>query len=132
MHDFLFPVRTACPPGACTCNRDALLEDPNADIRLLRLTREEEKKLVERIENITSYKDLLHVQERINSQLGIALEIMPGAREVKTVRGLSIRLLEQPGLCKKLRQSIPAAVRRCLDNNPAIAFSILNAHDLLG
>ncbi len=37
-----FPIRTECPPGACTCRREELLADPNADIRVLRLTREEE------------------------------------------------------------------------------------------
>ena len=33
-----FPIRTGCPPGACICGRDALLEDPRADLRILRLT----------------------------------------------------------------------------------------------
>jgi hypothetical protein len=35
-------------------------------------------------------------------------------------------------VCKKLRQSVAAAVRRCLDRNPDITFALLNAHDLLG
>jgi hypothetical protein len=35
-------------------------------------------------------------------------------------------------LCRKTRQSIPAAVRRCLDQHPDIAFAILDAHDLFG
>jgi hypothetical protein len=51
---------------------------------------------------------------------------------VKTVRGIIIVLEERPGLCKKLRQSVPAAVRRCLDSKPEITFALLDAYDLLG
>lgn len=127
-----FPIRVECPPGACICDRDRLLEEPGGDIRVLRLTREEEKKLVARIENISSYADLKHVQERMHVQLGIVLQIAPGMNEVRTVRGLQIALMEQPGLCRKIRQSIPAAVRRCLEKNPEIVYAILDAHDLLG
>jgi hypothetical protein len=127
-----FPIRQACPPGACVCDRDSLLDDPGADIRVLRLTKEEEKRLIARIENICSYADLKHVEERMQAQLGIVLRITPGSHEVRTVRGLNIQLIERPGLCRKTRQSIPAAVRRCLEKNPDIVFAILNAHDLLG
>lgn len=126
-----FPIRKECPPGACVCGRDELLNDPHGDIRVLRLTREEEKKLVARIENISSHAELLHVAERMRSQLGIVLQITPGIHQVRTVRGLNIQLAEQPGLCRKTRQAIPAAVRRCLEQNPEIVYAILNAHDLL-
>jgi hypothetical protein len=51
---------------------------------------------------------------------------------VRTARGLNIQLAPCPGLCKKTRQAVPAAVRRCLDNHPDIVYAILNAHDLLG
>lgn len=127
-----FPIRKECPPGACDCDRERLLSDPHGDIRILRLTREEEKKLIARIEDISSYADLMHVSERMFAQLGIVLRITPSMREVRTVRGIGIQLMEQPGLCKKLRQSIPAAIRRCLEKNPDIAYAILNSHDLLG
>ena len=127
-----FPIRKECPPGACVCGRDELLNDPNGDLRVLRLTSMEEKKLVERIENLSSYDDLKHVAERMHAQLGIRLSITPGPNEVRTVRGFIIQLAEQPGLCKKLRQSIPAAVRRCLERKPEIAYAILDAHDLFG
>jgi len=127
-----FPIRNECPPGACNCERDLLLSDPAADLRVLRLTREEEKRLVARIESISSYADLRHIERRMAEQLGIVLQIAPGAREVRTVRGLSIQLAEQRGLCRKIRQSIPAAVRRCLEQHPEIVFAILNEHDLLG
>ena len=40
-----FAIRTECPPGACVCGREALLNDPDADLRVLRLTRDEEKRL---------------------------------------------------------------------------------------
>ncbi|HYD97307.1 MAG TPA: hypothetical protein VEC01_18425 [Noviherbaspirillum sp.] len=126
-----FPIRKECPPGACICGRDELLADPHADIRALRLTREEEKRLIARIEGITSYADLMHVADLMRAQLGIVLRIAPRANEVRTVRGLSIRLDEQPGLCRKIRQSVPAAVRRCLERSPDIVYAILNAHDLL-
>jgi hypothetical protein len=51
---------------------------------------------------------------------------------VRTVRGLQIQLEERPGLCKKIKQSIPAAIRRCLEKNPDIVYAILDEHDLLG
>ena len=49
-----------------------------------------------------------------------------------TVRGLTIQLEERPGLCKKTRQTVPAAIRKCLENHPEITYAILNTHDLLG
>ena len=126
------PIRKECPPGACVCGRDSLLGDPHSDIRVLRLTREEEKKLIARIEDISSYAELLRIGQRMQEQLGIELRIAPGMNEVRTVRGISIQLVERPGLCRKIRQSIPAAIRRCLERHPEIAYAILNAHDLLG
>lgn len=127
-----FPIRNDCPPGACICDRDRLLSDPQGDLRILQLTREEEKKLIARIETISTYADLMHIAERMQTQLGIVLRIAPGMNEVRTVRGFDIRLVERPGLCRKTRQSIPAAVRRCLEKNPDIAYAILDAHDLFG
>jgi len=127
-----FPIRAECPPGACNCRREQLLDDAQADLRVLRLTREEEKRLLARIERASSYEDLLHVADLMRSQLGIVLHIAPGPNEVRTVRGFEIRLEDQPGLCRKTRQSVPAAVRRCLEHNPGIAWAILNAHDLFG
>ena len=127
-----FPIRTECPPGACVCERDALLADPQGDIRILRLTREEEKRLIARIEAISSYADLQKIAERMQALLGIDLRITPSIHEVRTVRGISIQLTERPGLCKKTRQTIPAAIRRCLDQNPDIVYALLDAHGLLG
>ena len=96
------------------------------------LTREQEKKLVERIERIDSYDQLLHVGKLMFDQLGIVLTIRPSVNEVRTVRGIKILLAEQPGLCRKTRQAVPAAVRSVLDQHPDIAWAILNANDLLG
>ena len=127
-----FPIRKECPPGACICERERLMGDPQSDIRILQLTSEEEKRLITRIESISSYADLKHVEQRMHEQLGIELRITPSAHEVRTVRGFNIQLVERPGLCRKTRQSIPAAVRRCPERNPDIAYAILNAHDLLG
>lgn len=131
-HQPPFPIRVPCPPGACTCQRDSLLEDPNADIRVLRLTREEEKHLLARIESLSNYPDLLRIQQLLQSQVGVELTLAPSARGVRTVRGISIQVAERPGLCRKLRQSIPAAIRRCLVARPEIAHALLDAHDLLG
>jgi len=127
-----FPVRTECPPGACTCERERLLADPQGDTRILRLTREEEKKLVARLENIASFDDLKHMQARLQANLGIVVTITPSVHEVRTVRGIGIHLAEQPGLCRKTRQAIPAAIRRCLESKPEIAYAILDAQDLFG
>jgi hypothetical protein len=127
-----YPIRNECPPGACVCERERLLADPNGDLRPLRITRQEELRLLARIERISTYEDLKHVQDLIRSHVGAELRITPGPNEVRTVRGILIVLEQKPGLCKKLRQSVPAAIRRCLDSNPDITFALLDAHDLLG
>lgn len=126
------PIRQECPPGACVCAREQLLLDPQADTRILMLTREEEKRLIARIDAIASYADLRKLEQRLLALLGIVLTITPSLREVRTVRGFTIQLAERPGLCRKTRQAIPAAVRKCLENNPDIVYAILNANDLLG
>jgi hypothetical protein len=127
-----FPLRTECPPGACVCDRDRLLAEPGADLRPLRLTRMEEQKLIDRIEGITSFEELKRLQERIRSNLGVELKVVPGPNEVRTLRGIVILLEDRPGLCKKVRQSIPAAVRKALERHPEITYAILDANDLFG
>ncbi|MBQ2648431.1 MAG: hypothetical protein IJF82_13760 [Achromobacter sp.] len=126
-----FPIRQECPPGACMCDRDRLLADPAADVRILRLTKEEEKRLVARLENIASLEDLRAMQGRMQAQLGIVVRIIPSDNEVRTSRGIAIQLDEQPGLCRKTRTSIPAAIRRGFDNRPEIVYELLNERDLL-
>ncbi|EJN20797.1 MULTISPECIES: hypothetical protein [Pseudomonas] len=125
------PIRQPCPPGACICEREPLLETPGADLRILSLTRSEEKRLVERLENLQSLGDLERLQRRMYEQLGLRVEIVPGFNEVRTMRGINITLGELPGLCRKTRQSIPAAIRRGLEKRPEIAYELLNANDLL-
>jgi hypothetical protein len=125
------PLRKECPPGACTCRREHLFEAPGRDLRILLLTKEEEKRLVARIEELGSLADLKRIVARMQEQLGMVLQIAPGSAEVRTVRGISITLEEQPGLCRKTRQAIPAAVRRCLERHPEIVYALLNEHDLL-
>jgi hypothetical protein len=124
-------IRQPCPPGACDCGRDPLPETPGADVRILFLTRSEEKRLIERLENLQSLSDLERLQQRMYEQLGIRVDIAPGFNEVRTMRGIGINLGEQPGLCRKTRQSIPAAIRRALEKRPEIAYALLNANDLL-
>ena len=127
-----FPIRAECPPGACVCERDRLLAEPGADIRPLAIDRKQEQKLIERIERIDSYADLRHVQELIRKNIGAELRIAPGPNEVRTLRGILIVLEEKPGLCKKLRQSVPAAVRKRLQEKPEIAWAILDEGNLFG
>ena len=132
-----FPIRKECPPGACVCGRDALLAaapdtEAAADLRVLRLTREEERKLLAHIGALASYEELLKLEQRLRALLGVELRITPSARGVRTVRGLAIELLERPGLCRKTREAVPAALRRRLDQQPEIVYALLNARDLLG
>ncbi|SDO96526.1 hypothetical protein SAMN04488595_103271 [Ralstonia sp. 25mfcol4.1] len=130
--DIPFPIRKECPPGACVCNREALLENPQADRRILQLTQQEEKKLVERLENIATLAELNRMQERMHALLGITITITPSDNVVRTTRGFRIELADQPGLCRKTRQAIPAAIRRSMEAHPDIAFEILDQRDLLG
>lgn len=99
-------------------------------MRILALTRQEEKRLLERLENLKSLADLEHMQRKLYEQLGIRLEVVPGFNEVRSMRGIAITIDELPGLCRKTRQSIPAAIRRGLEKNPEIAYRLLDAHDL--
>jgi hypothetical protein len=125
-----FPIRTECPPGACTCGRDALLDNPNGDLRVLRLTREDEKRLVQRLENLASLDDLRRMEERMEQQVGIRISISPGPNEVRSLRGIVILVHEQPGLCRKTRQAIPAAIKRSLEQQPEIAYALLDVGGL--
>jgi hypothetical protein len=125
------PIRSPCPPGACVCDQERLLETPGTDMRILCLTRQEEKRLLERLENIASLSDLEHMQRRMFELLGIRLAIAPGFNEVRSMRGIVIDIAELPGMCRKTRAAIPAAIRRGLEKKPEIAYDLLNAHDLL-
>lgn len=124
-------TRQPCPPGACNCERERLHETPGADLRILGLTRSEERRLLERLENLADLPDLEHMQRRMYEQLGIRLEIGPGFNEVRSMRGLQIQIDPLPGLCRKTRQSIPSAIRRALEKRPEIAYRLLDANDLL-
>ncbi|MRW82553.1 hypothetical protein GJ698_00420 [Pseudoduganella sp. FT26W] len=130
-----FLIRKECPPGACECRHGELLDawerDSGTDIRILRLTREEEKALIARIEAIDSYEALGRLEQRMLELLGIRLTITPSANGVRTVMGLQIKLAEQPGLCRRTRENIPAAIRRCFGRHPEIIYALLNARDLL-
>ncbi|CAM3233216.1 hypothetical protein BZK31_05150 [Pseudomonas floridensis] len=124
------PTRHPCPPGACDCERERL-DAPDADRRILLLTRDEERRLLERLERVTSLGDLEHVLNKIVEQLGVRVDVAPGLNEVRTMRGISIVVHGKTGLCRKTRQSIPAAIRRALEAHPHIAWQLLNANDLL-
>ncbi len=125
-----YPIRVECPPGACDCKRETLT--PESDYRILFLTREEEKKLIARIDAIASYDELKRICARLHEQLGLTLRLTPSVNEVRTARGITVALDELPGLCRKTRQAIPSAVRRCLERHPDIVYAILDAEGLFG
>ena len=129
--DLPFPIRQECPPGACDCERERLLAEPGADLRILRLTRDEEKRLIQRIEAAGSLTELRRLGGKMEELLGLVVRFAPGPNEVRTVRGIVIDVQACPGLCRKTRQTIPAAIRRCLDARPEIVYELLNEHDLL-
>jgi hypothetical protein len=123
-------IRQPCPPGACVCDREQLLETPGADLRILNLTRQEEKRLIERLEDLQSLQDLERLQQRMYELLGIRVHVAPGHTEVKSMRGIQIVIDDLPGMCRKTRQAIPAAIRRGMEKRPEIAYRLLDAHDL--
>ena len=125
-----FKHRQSCPPGACMCGRAGLLDNPGADLRFRRLTRLEEKRLLERLENLDSLADLERLQQRMHEQLGIRLQVAPGRNEVRSMRGIVVHIDYLPGLCRKTRQASQAAIRRGLERRPEIAYRLLDAHDL--
>src|SRR5512133_974580 len=77
-------MRNPCPPGACQCERDRLLADPASDKRVLALTKEEEKRLLARLEAVSTLPELKRMMERMRQLLGIELQIAPGANEVRS------------------------------------------------
>ena len=70
--------------------------------------------------------------QRIEQQLGVTIQISPGSNEVRTMRGIQIDMQDMPGLCRKTRQSLPAAIRKGMEKTPEIAWALLDAHDLFG
>jgi len=124
------PIRTECPPGACNCGRDALLQNPSGDLRVLRLTREEEKRLLQRLEQITSLAELRRMETLMAQQLGITMTIQSSPNGVRSLRGILILVHEQPGLCRKTRQAIPAAIKQSLERHPEMAFELVDVGGL--
>lgn len=112
------------------CDRDALLQAVDGDVRILRLTRDEEKRLIQRLENLASLGDLRHMEERLFQQLGVRLSISASPHEVRSLRGIAILVHEQPGLCRKTRQAIPAAIKKSMEQRPEIVFELLNEDGL--
>ncbi len=125
MSDQPFPIRVECPPGACTCGRAALSLD-GADARILQLTREEELRLLARLERIADLADLRHMQQRLQDQLGMQLYISTGAAEVRSLRGITVSVAEQVGLCRKTRQTIPTAIKNSMEHTPQISSELLD------
>jgi len=118
--------RPLCPPGACTCEIEALVQTPHGDRRVLQLTRAQEQRLVQRLENLRDLHDLRHMQQRMAQQLGIDLTLATSGQEVRSLRGIIVAVREQPGLCRKTRQAIAAAVRKSMAQRPQIAWDWLD------
>ena len=66
----------------------------------------------------------------LEEQLGVRLTIGPGPREVRSLRGLTILVHEQPGLCRKTRKAIPEAIKKSMERHPEIVYALLNAGGL--
>ena len=126
------PIRTECPPGSCVCQRDALMQASGGDTRILRPTREEERRLVQRLEQITSLADLRHMERRLFEQLGVRLTIGTSPNGVRSLRGITVLVHEQPGLCRKTRQAIPAAIKKSMETRSGIVFELLDEGGLFG
>ena len=60
----------------------------------------------------------------------VRLTIGTSPNEVRSLRGITVLVQEQPGLCRKTRQAIAAAIRRSLERQPHIAWEIANAGGL--
>lgn len=120
------PLRAPCPPGACICAREALLQAPQGDARILQLTHDEEKRLLQRLQAVTSLAELRHLQARMVAQLGLQLSIRISHKGVRSLRGIVIALQPQPGLCRKTRQAIPAAIKKSMQQHPEIAYALLD------
>lgn len=101
-----------------------------ADLRVLWLTREEEKRLLQRLENLASLQDLRHMQRRMFEQLGIRISVHASAVEVRTLRGITVLVHPQPGLCRKTRQAIPAAIKKSMERHPDIVYALLDEDGL--
>ncbi len=125
----IFPARSPCPPGACDCGREQLFTQADADLRILRLSKADEHALLARLENLTSLADLRHLEAKMLQQIGLRLDITT-TTTVRTLRGILIRVVPMPGLCRKTRQAVPAAIRRSLEKHPEIAFAIVNQSGL--
>ena len=86
----------------------------------------------EHVRALGSLADLRRMQERMEQQLGIRLSITRSPNEVRSLRGIAILVHEQPGLCRKTRQAIPAAIKKSMDAQPQIAFDLLDESGLFG
>lgn len=106
-HDRVDSDPSPCPPGVCDCGRDALLQAPGSDLRILCLNRQEEKRLLERLENIQSLDELQRLQQRLYENLGIRLSVEPGYNEVRTMRGIAIEFQTSPACAARFASRFP-------------------------
>src|SRR3546814_17441078 len=90
------PIRPPCPPGVCDCGRDALLQTPGSDLRILCLNRQEEKQLLQRLENIQSLDELQRLQQRMYENHGLRLSVEPRTHDVLNISGIANEFQAQP------------------------------------
>src|SRR3546814_19133158 len=93
------------------CGRDALLQTPGSDLRILCLNRQEEKHLLQRLENIQSLDELKRLQQRMYENLGIRLSVEPGYNDVRTMRGIALEFKEQRSEERRVGNACVSTVR---------------------
>ena len=96
------------------------------------LTRSEEKKMLERLENLGSLADLRRMQERMEQQLGIRLSITQSPNEVRSLRGIAILVHEQPACAARHGRPSRLPSRKAWTPTPQITFDLLDESGLFG
>ena len=94
--------RTECPPGACVCDRDALLQDPRPTPAAAAHPREKKAPAAAAWSRSPAWLTCAACRDRMDSNSASA-DHRPGPNEVRTLRGITILVHEQRGLCRKTR-----------------------------
>ena len=90
------PSASPARPAPASANASATGR-PARTVASLLLTRREEQRLAARLEALRSLEDLEHLLRRMEEQLGIRLRIAPAFGEVRSMRGIRMRLRSSRG-----------------------------------
>lgn len=132
------PLRAPCPPALCDCGLAQCLANPGsapvdftpANYPVLHLNRAEELRLIRHLEGLQTLSDLHRTLYKMQEQIGVTVDIPPHQNGVRHVRGLEITVQPQPYLCRKTRQSLPAAIRRAMQQHPQMLYDLLDSSGL--